>query len=205
LFTDAEDCRHGGFDQIQNSASQGLGDKFIPDTVVFKVAAQYIRFCGALVHSSFVVSGFVYRVIFFGRKFCDEAWKAARRPKTKRGTMRFSRCFYSQAEPLVAHFSAVLDDHTYQTQLDMLRDCEVKSIELFSILAYLASDDRVALLPKSGAGNCHFDNFARFCAVFTISFDVVQGYETRIWGLSTCLFAEWSNCLRHYKIPRRLK
>jgi hypothetical protein len=124
---------------------------FIPDTVVFKVAAQYIRFCSALVHPSFVVSGFVYRVIFFGRKFCDEAWKAACRPKTKKGTLGFSHCFYSQAEPLVAYFSAVLDDHTYQTQLDMLRDCEVKSIELFSILAYLASDDRVALLPKSRA------------------------------------------------------
>jgi hypothetical protein len=122
--------------------------EFIHDTVVFKVAAQYIRFCGALVHPSFVISGFVFRVVFFGRKFCDEAWNAARRPKTKRGTMRFSHSFYSQAEPLVAYFSAVLDDHTYQTQLDMLRDCEVKSIELFSILAYLGSDDRVALLPK---------------------------------------------------------
>jgi hypothetical protein len=93
----------------------------------------------------------VYRVILFGRKFCDEAWEIIRRPSTKSESRGFSRCFYSQVEPLVAYFLAALDDHTYQTQLDMIRHCEVKSIQLFSILAYLASDDRLALLPKSRA------------------------------------------------------
>jgi hypothetical protein len=128
-----------------------LWKHLIPDMVIFKVAAQYIRFCGALVLPAFVNSEFTSDVIKFGRGFCDGAWKLALRSKMKTPATTFSHCFYLQAEPLVAYFSTVLDDHTYQTQLDMLHDCEVKSIQLFSILAYLASDDRIAVLPRSRA------------------------------------------------------
>ncbi|KIM42969.1 hypothetical protein M413DRAFT_26187 [Hebeloma cylindrosporum] len=103
---------------------------FISDMVAFKVAAQYIRLCGALILPSFIISGFLSRVIVFGRKFCDGAWEVVRRPKANCESKEFKRRFYLQAEPLVAYFSVALDDHTYQTQLDI--------------------DDRLAHLPKSG-------------------------------------------------------
>ena len=51
------------------------------------------------------------------------------------------------------------------------------------------------------ACNCHLHDFSGICS--TIIFNVNLNHNIGI-KLFTCLFVEWSNFLRHCKIPRRL-
>jgi hypothetical protein len=98
-------------------------------------------------------------------------------------------------------------------QLDMLCDCEVKSIELFSILAYLASDDRVALLPKSRAfsekvqeiGARLYQLVEKFFTqlpeihVFPGIFDIVEPYLTRKEAARGDMERTmWTNLIRYF-------
>lgn len=115
---------------------------FILDTLVFKVAGQALRLCGALVLPAFIASQFTRHVVDTGRHFCDHVWDVIRRPySVKSKQQEFSISFECQTDAVLSYFLVFLDDHTYQTQIDLLEGYEVKFVQLFFLLAYLGGDD----------------------------------------------------------------
>jgi len=119
---------------------------FILDTLVFKVAGQTLRLCGALVLPAFIASQFTRHVVDTGRHFCDHVWDVIRRPySVKSKQQEFSISFECQTDAVLSYFLVFLDDHTYQTQMDLLEGYEVKSVQLFFLLAYLGGDDTWAM------------------------------------------------------------
>ena len=55
-----------GLDNLAHGLLQW--SRFIPDTLVFKMAGQILRLCGALVLPAFIASQFTYHVIDTGRR-----------------------------------------------------------------------------------------------------------------------------------------
>ena len=179
-----------------NNLAHGLlqWSRFILDTLLFKMAGQILRLCGALVLPAFIASQFTHHVIDAGRRFCDHVWDVIRRPHPVKSKQQdFSISFECQTDAILSYFLVILDDHIYQTQMDLLEGYEVKSVQLFSLLAYLGGDDRLG--PRR-MGNIFVEKFQRIGArlyrvvemyfshlpdipVFPATFDDVEPYFER--------------------------
>lgn len=121
-----------------------IWSRFIPDIMVFRVAAQCIRFCGSLLVPCAIESALTQRVINAGRQLFDRTWAAIRlRSETRRKAM--GRAFTSQVEMLLGYFSLFYDEQYPENKMKIMDGNEVKAVQVFSLLCYVADDPRLFL------------------------------------------------------------
>ncbi|KAF8204607.1 hypothetical protein BJ912DRAFT_2521 [Pholiota molesta] len=121
-----------------------IWSRFIPDIMVFNVAAQCIRFCGSLLVPSAVESALTQHVIDAGRQLFDRTWTTIRlRAETRRAAM--GRAFTSQVEMLLSYFNLFYDQQYPENKMKMMDGIEVKAVQVFSLLCYVADDPRLFL------------------------------------------------------------
>ncbi|KAF9480720.1 hypothetical protein BDN70DRAFT_931524 [Pholiota conissans] len=117
---------------------------FIPDNLIFLVATQCIDLCGSLLIPSVVNSGLTLRVIEVGRRLFDRTWETIR--LRAEGTRRaFGKTFVTQTGPILQYFIDFYDPLPLRQQATVLDGCEMKAVQLFSLLAYVANDPFLCL------------------------------------------------------------
>ena len=145
--------------------------RFIPDTLGFKVACRVIQFCGPLVVPAFISVRFTGYVIQAGRTLVDHTWDVVRHQICK----EFAMSFIQQAESILFYFESI-DDEKIELKLRLLDGYKYKAIQLFSLLQYLATDER--LLNQDF--NYNFSHFIR----------QLQNCGTRIYNLARMAFEQ---------------
>lgn len=124
---------------------------------------------------TFIASRFTHHVVDAGRRLCDHTWDRMRHPPPlKSKQQEFSISFECQTDAILSYFVVILAEHKFQTQMDMLEGCEIKSVQLFSLLAYLDSDDRLG--PRR-LGNLLVEKFQQTGARL---YRVVEMYFSRL-------------------------
>jgi hypothetical protein len=121
-----------------------IWSRFIPDIMVFNVAAQCIRFCGSLLVPSAIESALTRHVIDAGRQLFDRTSTTIRlRAETRRAAM--GRAFTSQVEMLLGYFNHFYDQQYPENRMKIMDGIEVNAVQVFSLLCYVADDPRLFL------------------------------------------------------------
>lgn len=137
-----EDLMPFGPDKLMESII--VWSRFIPDILVFRVAAQCIRFCGSLLIPSAIDSGLTRYVIDAGRHLFDRTWTTLRlRAETRRKDM--GHAFAFQIDSLLEYFTDFCEEQPIESRMVMLDKYELKAVQIFSLLAYVADDPQLFL------------------------------------------------------------
>lgn len=119
-----------------------MWSRFIPDIIVFRVASQCIRFCGALLIPSVIESGLTRHVVDAGRQLFDRTLTTLRlRAETRRKEM--GHAFACQSEALLEYFIDFCEDQPIEKRMILYEKYELKATQIFAMLAYLADDPRL--------------------------------------------------------------
>ncbi|KAF9480151.1 hypothetical protein BDN70DRAFT_877893 [Pholiota conissans] len=118
--------------------------RIIPDLIVVTVANQSIGFCGSLLIPSVITSDLTLHVIEAGRRLFDRTLETIRlRAESRRRAT--GEAFLDQIRPLMLYFAEFFGPLTILQQAAVIDNCELKAVQVFSLLSCAANDPRLCL------------------------------------------------------------
>ncbi|KAF9480167.1 hypothetical protein BDN70DRAFT_877911 [Pholiota conissans] len=121
-----------------------IWSRILPDHIIITIAIQCVALCGSLLVPNVISSGLNRQVVDAGRRLFDYTWKTIRlRAESRRRSM--GEAFTDQVQPLKKYFFDFYRPLTIRQKAIALDGCELKAVQLFSLLAYLADDPRLFL------------------------------------------------------------
>lgn len=137
-----EDLMPWGADALIRSLRQWM--RFTSDLVVLRSTAHIYTLCGALVQESIIKNNFVTHAIDAGRALFDRVAGALRDGSALR-IPHLGQAFEKQVECLVFFFENFVSGLRMHIRPAVVVGYEIKAVQMFSLLAYLASDPRLTI------------------------------------------------------------
>ncbi|KAF9480166.1 hypothetical protein BDN70DRAFT_877910 [Pholiota conissans] len=119
-----------------------IWSRIIPNHIVITLAIQCIGLCGSLLVPSVISSGLTREVVDAGRRLFDITWETIRL-RAERRRRGMGEAFADQVLPLKKYFFEFFSPLSVRQQAAALEGCELKAVQLFSLLAYAAEDPRL--------------------------------------------------------------
>ncbi|KAF9476984.1 hypothetical protein BDN70DRAFT_896888 [Pholiota conissans] len=144
-----EDLMPFGPEELVNSFL--VWSRFVPDLVLFHVAAVCARFCGSILKPYATKPALTARLIDGARELFDRTRKAIElEAPTKRRAM--GKAYIDQVKAFLHYFNILYDGQPNEQKMTMLDGYEVKALQVCSLLLYAVHDPRLLLLKTQEAG-----------------------------------------------------
>ncbi|KDR84125.1 hypothetical protein GALMADRAFT_133486 [Galerina marginata CBS 339.88] len=128
--------------------------RFTSVTAPYRLAGEFIRLGGSLVIPRLIEQGFAQYVVEAGRRLADYTSSALHNAGrlSNQSRLGLATALLSQAEDLIYYYTQAVEEQSFMDwKIFTLHACEIKTVQVFSLLAYIVSDPRLPFVPDHRA------------------------------------------------------